>query len=241
MASQQSPFTKLNSTTFVFDECKNNIKQCSSLERIKILLSYYQNINTTTDIVQICSNYKSLINDYIHLINDHDEDTEYISTVFNKRNKCSLKHCDSFRRYKSRYDKQYEKEYQDTTDIKSEFYVDMITRMHLYFFHSCNEMRQTATQTDTETDDSKNESIFDEFKHRHSTKYCIEILPTENNEQKLDENQIPMDDITFAVGKKFYYWKNYKNKNEIVNDFHLSKFSDKQENKQYSELYVEKK
>eukprot|EP01084_Bolivina_argentea_P011578 21636_1 len=124
-------------------ECQLIATQCDQINSItQSLLVYHRDIkpnpcdNDMLSFVELCENRSNLLDDYIHLILDHDHDLEHIhdSLCVNKQFKeCNVHQCLFSRRHHRNRGKD------DTQNIvnnyKFMFYRDLMDSTHWYLFH----------------------------------------------------------------------------------------------------------
>eukprot|EP01084_Bolivina_argentea_P138358 243599_1 len=225
-----------------FKSCTSEIKKCFSADRICNLMLNFAAVKDSEEIVKLCSSYSSLnlLNDYTHLLNDHSDELLYIHNLLKSTIKCSLNGCPSVTRFKLRCDDPNVMQYKDKNDLQPQFYMNLIERIHVFLLHFADRTERSDENKD-ENKDNESTSTLDQFKLRHNKKFQIQSA-TENTEEKHDEKQISCDTVgTFSVGHKFYYWSYYKDKNEIDTDYTTEILADKQQDIQYSDLFVEQK
>eukprot|EP01084_Bolivina_argentea_P138357 243597_1 len=214
-----------------FKSCTSEIKKCFSADRICNLMLNFAAVKDSEEIVKLCSSYSSLnlLNDYTHLLNDHSDELLYIHNLLKSTIKCSLNGCSSVARFKLRCDNPSDIQYKAKDDLQSQFYMNLITRIHVFLLHYADRNSRVDENKEDENKENESTSRLNQFKHRHSTKFKIQSV-TQNTEEKNDDKQISGDTVgTFSVGHKFYYWSYYKDKNEIDTDHTTEIFADKQQ------------
>eukprot|EP01084_Bolivina_argentea_P254241 427390_1 len=117
---------------------------CSYLHRIANALVYYQELDMNNSIDQIkmvkfCKQYHSLLDDYIHIIMNHNNELENIYTLFvleYHMNKCALNSCSPLNRHCriETYDSD-DNSNNKILDKQFIFYRDRFDSMHCYFLH----------------------------------------------------------------------------------------------------------
>eukprot|EP01084_Bolivina_argentea_P271770 462515_1 len=134
------------------NECKcdskrgNLIDNCFKLKRILSVLNYYSSLDmTNTNQQEIFSNvitetYSDLLNDYIHLINEHNNDLHEIQLeLISKKQyvECDITNCNLTTRHNCRRYSQkiYEIKNANILDRSFNFYVETMDGLHFYIFH----------------------------------------------------------------------------------------------------------
>eukprot|EP01084_Bolivina_argentea_P196211 336384_1 len=130
--------------------CKSNVNECKSVERVIKLLNDYNRLNVVNNkdmdkLVEICEENKSTLNDYIHIITHHNNEYD-LEEIFNLiieeiNNECNLRNCSFISRHyrdrtvKQSYEiKEEESKYNEET-TKVIFWMDLLDSMHCFLFH----------------------------------------------------------------------------------------------------------
>ena len=126
--------------------CKRIIKDCQCLQRVIYALKYYETLdaeNTATDrdkLVKFASDvYKGLLNDYIHIIDYHNdsiqlEEISHILYEIYEFNTCDIDKCGKKLRY--RKDRSNEEMNVDPSlDPQYVFYRELFNQIHCYLYH----------------------------------------------------------------------------------------------------------
>eukprot|EP01084_Bolivina_argentea_P172532 298881_1 len=134
----------------IVDEC-NSVEKCLCIERIKLLMELYdkckKKINAT--LMEVINekfnskyNINQILNDYIHIINNHNSDACF-EDIYNILNiDCSLNECASFRRNQRDRMNKLKNENNDSVidDIKSDtnehVFIDIMDQIHSYLLHT---------------------------------------------------------------------------------------------------------
>eukprot|EP01084_Bolivina_argentea_P270582 460139_1 len=109
------------------------IKNCSYLQRIITVLNYYSPAEVQKDeskLILFCNEkYKRILDDYIHLVMEHNDDLQQINSTLEK---CDINKCLSC----SRHDiERHDRKDDSKNDLIANFYVDIYDSIHYYLLH----------------------------------------------------------------------------------------------------------
>eukprot|EP01084_Bolivina_argentea_P076315 138309_1 len=133
------------------DRCDSTL-QCKCVERIIMVLKFYQMINENSIIndkhneliLEYFNKYEYLVNDYHHIIVDHLNSSTTCTNNYQfsllhneiaKHIKCDVIKCQQYKRY-SRNRENVEKATNKIKDENVLFYIDLLDNIHCYFVHS---------------------------------------------------------------------------------------------------------
>eukprot|EP01084_Bolivina_argentea_P233384 393116_1 len=100
-------------STYNADQCKSIEQGCSSFQRLLRTMDYYNQLDVINNkhdqdkLLQYCGNYKSLLDDYTHIITKHNNQKDLDQMLKqlinnNQISKCDIKHClMCFKHYRS--------------------------------------------------------------------------------------------------------------------------------------------
>eukprot|EP01084_Bolivina_argentea_P198267 339562_1 len=134
------------STCYFNGDC--HLDDCLSTKRITKVLKYYQTLSfmsKDTDkqkLVESCHKYKCLLDDYIHILCVHNNESDLEQIFSLLINDCELNHCDitkctySLRHFRNRHADKIQRENCQTHDtVEFLFYMDIMDQIHCYLYH----------------------------------------------------------------------------------------------------------
>ena len=121
-------------------KCKSTVDSCIIVKELMQNMQLYQNqingdIIKEEKLIQLCTEtYVSLLDDFIHLILNHnlDQDIKYISTQLSL---CNVKSCKSSHRHNRNRVKDDETKNNDEIDLEYTFYRDLLDQIHFQALH----------------------------------------------------------------------------------------------------------
>jgi len=148
----------------------NPMEDCICLKRLFIALKYYSLLNIIDNEIhrEVFINFvkevynNNLINDYIHLITDHQHQIELIYKTFPQ--KCDIKQC----QFTSRHHKTSSSDNNSKlSDPLLNFYKETMDSLHFYCYHlfdvGLRILSQDSKQSDKEEDQELNEELNDNY------------------------------------------------------------------------------
>eukprot|EP01084_Bolivina_argentea_P309808 535925_1 len=215
-----------------------DIKSCKSLERLILILNFYDKWlvkKDNDDLVEYMSKYKHLMNDYGHILSVHlnnkssmknDKTFLFIHNECIKSINCSLNKCSHY----ERNSRNRCKEIQLFNDKDVLYYTDILDTIHVYFLHSFDTgfRSKIPINSDIKSDDENNSNIVDkemihrsnEIKSRRTSINRVDnndrltnnkfVINNEDEEEKKTEK----DAVEYSFGQKFYYNEKDKNVNK---------------------------
>eukprot|EP01084_Bolivina_argentea_P197919 339063_1 len=212
-----SMFEKSQSICNTFNK-ENIISNCSYLQRIRVALNHYerfcgnnslnQSIDGKESFSRFCmESYHSLLDDYIHLITQHDDDLLKISNElqneYGMKVNCSVDTCDKLRRHYGRrkQTKQFNDELECKHDGKIDFYCGYFDQIHHFLFHlfdiGIRSNHQQITESKNDTNDGINMDCHDKIfalttdvVKSKSKKYDIDRYNQTNNKFNIKINNL---------------------------------------------------
>eukprot|EP01084_Bolivina_argentea_P084462 152738_1 len=165
-----------NESTLKQNQCISLEEGCECINRMHSALRYYSSLNldhsqhAENKLVKYCNmTYKLLLNDYVHIVTNHNSDTD-LHKIFNLLTasddyiECTIAKCTlSSRHYRDRNVNNINKsKVESNKDFM--FYRDILDSMHCFLFHlydfgyrihknELNEMKTTITKDTEDTED----------------------------------------------------------------------------------------
>eukprot|EP01084_Bolivina_argentea_P247682 414355_1 len=115
------------------------VKECEIVRRILNAL-YYASTQNVTQLTEYCIEYKTILDDYIHIVSQHNSTNDLDEIYHILRDNYQFLECDinqcrfSLRHYRNRNIDEEEKKELDQDD-NHQFYSDLMDRIHCYIFH----------------------------------------------------------------------------------------------------------
>ena len=195
----------------------NNILNCSALSRLIAALKYYQILNidenkNNGDIFEHFINESyipvNLINDYTHLIEEHEEDVydinQWILSSLHNNKKCNIEKCQhTFRHYNDKnQDNKDENDILTTSSSEPNltFFCNLFDLLHFYLYHlyetghriKMDDIEMVDDVTDKAFARLKTQimqrnnvtSSFTRFLRKTNTKYTMNVNDHENNDEE---------------------------------------------------------
>lgn len=214
MSIDLSIFTNLESHECAINECSDDIiDNCDYLKRIGVGLKYYQFVGDSQieeeQFTQFCQNIytiKTLLNDYYHLIKQHNTYQQLIAIKQGLKSKylinpCQIKQCDVvLRHYRlNKTDK----------DTSFSFYTDCFDRFHHQIFH-LEQMGLIQDTKDILIDDAfklmknrifqkRKDCGLDSFDRFQSTNNKFNVINFNNTVTNRDESGITFTDAFLDI------------------------------------------
>ena len=114
-----------------------DVKHCSAINRMMKALKEYESMSNNIDskqtyLVKYCKEiYEgNFLNDYNHIIIDHDDDDEEIYNYISNVLPCNIMECAMYKRWNRDHEKQ------TNDDAIFELYRDLLDQIHCYILHS---------------------------------------------------------------------------------------------------------
>eukprot|EP01084_Bolivina_argentea_P131536 232158_1 len=114
--------------------CGETVQYCLCCVRIVHIMQYYQSLNVHNqsdqqNMIILCNDvYTALLNDYIHMIQNHKEQHKDIFNMLQAT--CAIDKCSRIIRHY-----RFENQQIEEPDDKFEFYRDVLDSMHCYLYH----------------------------------------------------------------------------------------------------------
>ena len=258
--SQQTDISIFKSTIDLPNKCHNH-QSCPAILRLAEILKYYDTLDIVNDeqdkniFIEFLTNiYKTLIDDYIHLHQNHGHQIEDIYNYFIDHHKfdiCKMQNCVFTSRHHAENHQHSNSDHENTEII--DLYKQTIDNVHFYIFHifdaglrSLSPGLQNKHDEREKEDDRKDDEYFDAAFHRmkaalsekrkftesfprfgrqKNSKFNIKIEHETNNDDYI-ENE-PEDDIDTFTDSLFNY---LSTKGVILRMIkHLQKFMETEE------------
>ena len=170
-----SDLTIFKTDNYKMNKCNNNqtniIDGCLSLKRLKYALLYYHKfdlINNNND-THVFANFiidiynTNLINDYIHLVDNHSNQIQEINEQLLESFKCDIKTCKYTTRHHNNNNNENDKK--NKNDKLLNFYVTTLDSLHFYLLHlfesGLRVKRGENKEKEEEEEEQGEEDIFD--------------------------------------------------------------------------------
>eukprot|EP01084_Bolivina_argentea_P055304 101403_1 len=122
----------MHNSTHDDDQCDiKSIENCNHLKNLLVIMDNYTDLKSMDNIGYIDDiNILQVLNNYIHLLNNHDNDKQF-EEIVNKFNDCNIKKCKAFRRNnRNRNVSSNEIKKYDHNEI-----IQILDKIHCYFCH----------------------------------------------------------------------------------------------------------
>eukprot|EP01083_Nonionella_stella_P021207 58804_1 len=114
----------------LIDKCRNNLSECKHAQTLIANLRHYDHVSPPNRAIS------HIINDYIHTLNNHDEDQEF-QFIVDQLEACDATKCKSLARIRrNRYSPPAMNTQYLNKNKKDIAYNDIVSKIHCYFMHS---------------------------------------------------------------------------------------------------------
>eukprot|EP01083_Nonionella_stella_P257467 881273_1 len=153
------PMSIFASVTATPDQCDDPINGCIVVQRLVVMLSYYQKLNVQNSIDSqaifmtfINDIYTNILDDYSHLVKEHNNDLEAINKVLKEQKvfeACDVTKCRFTSRHQSRNTMNAMKK--RSMDPVVQFYAELLDSIHFYLIHlfECGLRTERVNPNDT--------------------------------------------------------------------------------------------
>eukprot|EP01084_Bolivina_argentea_P247680 414353_1 len=185
------------------------VKECEIVRRILNAL-YYASTQNVTQLTEYCIEYKTILDDYIHIVSQHNSTNDLDEIYHILRDNYQFLECDinqcrfSLRHYRNRNIDEEEKKELDQDD-NHQFYSDLMDRIHCYIFHLYDSAMRVR-KNDFKTEDISHDYVDNTFKNirkviQHKLKLLREIDGIQMAESMINKFNINNNDRrTFMDG-----------------------------------------